>query len=41
MHALLPIKHKGTSDWGYAWVPILGPLAGGLIAGLLSHVLLP
>lgn len=41
MHSLLPIKHKGTSDWGYAWVPILGPLAGGLIAGLLSHVLLP
>ncbi len=41
MHALLPIRHKGTSDWGYAWVPILGPLAGGLIAGLLSHVLLP
>jgi glycerol uptake facilitator protein len=41
IHALLPIKHKGTSDWGYAWVPILGPLAGGVIAGLLSHVLLP
>jgi glycerol uptake facilitator protein len=41
MHAILPIKNKGTSDWGYAWVPIVGPLVGGLIAGLLSHVLFP
>jgi glycerol uptake facilitator protein len=41
MHAILPIKHKGSSDWGYAWVPVLGPLVGGLIAGLLSRVLLP
>ncbi|MFG1792824.1 MIP/aquaporin family protein [Nocardia sp. NPDC049149] len=27
------------SDWGYAWVPILGPLAGGVLAGLASHIL--
>lgn len=33
-HALLPIKGKGSNDWGYAWVPVLGPLIGGLLAGL-------
>lgn len=37
MHALLPIQGKGGSDWGYAWVPILGPLAGGA-AGALVYV---
>ncbi|MET0590105.1 MAG: MIP/aquaporin family protein [Naasia sp.] len=40
-HAILPIKGKGSSDWSYAWVPVVGPLLGGLIAGLLSTVLLP
>ncbi|GAB3069101.1 MIP/aquaporin family protein [Virgibacillus ainsalahensis] len=28
-HALLPIPGKGSSDWSYAWVPIVGPLLGG------------
>ena len=32
-HALLPIPGKGTSDWNYAWVPILGPAIGGVLAG--------
>jgi glycerol uptake facilitator protein len=32
MHALLPIKGKGGSDWSYAWVPVLGPIIGALIA---------
>ncbi|GMA24639.1 glycerol transporter [Luteimicrobium album] len=36
-HALLPIKGKGSSDWSYAWVPVLGPLVGGVLAGLLSQ----
>lgn len=41
MHALLPIKGKGSSNWGYAWVPVVGPLLGGALAaavhvGLLS-----
>ena len=29
MHQLLPIRGKGDSDWGYAWVPVVGPLVGG------------
>ena len=34
-HALLPIPGKGESDWGYAWVPVVGPLIGGVLGGLL------
>lgn len=34
VHALLPIKNKGGSDWSYAWVPVVGPLLGGLAGGL-------
>ena len=34
MHQLLPISGKSDSDWGYAWVPVLGPLAGGVMAAL-------
>jgi len=30
-HALLPIANKGTSDWEYAWVPVVGPLVGGVL----------
>ncbi|MCH8562137.1 aquaporin family protein [Nesterenkonia sp. YGD6] len=36
VHALLPIKGKGGSDWSYAWVPIIGPLIGGALGGLLA-----
>jgi glycerol uptake facilitator protein len=32
VHQLLPIKGKGSSDWGYSWVPILGPIVGASIA---------
>lgn len=37
-HAILPIKHKGGSDWGYAWVAAFGPLAGALVAGLTYQI---
>ncbi len=40
-HAILPIPNKGSSDWGYAWVPIVGPIIGGVIAGVTSGFLLP
>ena len=36
-HALLPIPGKGGSNWAYAPIPIIGPLAGGALAGLLVH----
>lgn len=36
-HFVLPIKGKGGSDWAYSWVPVLGPLAGGVLAGLAAN----
>jgi glycerol uptake facilitator len=38
-HSLLPIANKGPSDWSYALVPVLGPLIGGALAGLLIRVI--
>ncbi len=35
IHFILPIKNKGTSDWQYAWIPVLGPIVGAAIAALL------
>ena len=35
MHAILPIKGKGSSDWKYAWIPVLGPIVGGIIAAYI------
>ena len=37
IHALLPIPGKGGSNWRYAWIPIVGDLTGGALAGLLLH----
>ncbi len=34
MHALLPIKGKGSSNWGYSWIPVAGPIIGCLLAAL-------
>jgi glycerol uptake facilitator protein len=39
-HAILPIPGKRDSDWGYAWVPVLGPIAGGLLAAGLARLIL-
>ncbi|WP_394435654.1 MIP/aquaporin family protein [Streptomyces sp. SGAir0957] len=37
VHQFLPIPNKGTSDWGYALVPVVGPLIGGALAGLIYN----
>lgn len=37
-HALLPIPGKGPSDWGYSWIPVAGPLVGGVIGALLFQL---
>jgi glycerol uptake facilitator protein len=34
MHAILPIPGKGPSDWGYAWIPVIAPLVGGVLGAL-------
>jgi len=38
-HFLLPIAGKGDSDWGYAAVPVLGPIIGGVLAGVMVRLL--
>jgi glycerol uptake facilitator protein len=35
IHFLVPIKNKGTSDWQYAWIPVLGPVIGAAVAAVL------
>lgn len=39
IHALLPIPGKRDSDWSYAWVPVVGPFAGGVIAAITYRAL--
>ncbi len=39
-HALLPVPGKKDSDWGYAWIPVIAPITGGLIAALTAHILI-
>ena len=41
MHAILPIPGKGPSDWGYSWIPVVGPLIGGAIGALIYIVAWP
>ncbi len=38
-HALLPIEGKGSSDWGYAWIPVAGPIVGGLAGAFLYQLI--
>jgi glycerol uptake facilitator protein len=38
-HAILPIKGKGSSNWAYSWIPVVGPIIGGLLAQLLFSVI--
>ena len=40
VHAILPIAGKGGSDWGYAWIPVVGPIVGGVLGALLFSVTL-
>lgn len=35
IHFILPVKNKGESDWGYSWIPVIGPVVGGLLAALI------
>jgi glycerol uptake facilitator protein len=41
MHAILPIAGKGPSDWGYAWIPVAGPLVGGILGALAYKAFFP
>jgi glycerol uptake facilitator protein len=41
MHAILPIAGKGPSDWSYAWVPVAGPLIGGVLAAGAFELFFP
>jgi glycerol uptake facilitator protein len=40
-HAILPIAGKGGSDWSYAWIPVVGPVIGGLVGAWTYHLLYP
>jgi glycerol uptake facilitator protein len=41
IHAILPIPGKGPSDWGYAWIPVIGPLMGGALGALAFKAFFP
>jgi len=40
-HAVLPIPGKGTSDWGYSWIPVVGPIIGGVLGALAWELFWP
>jgi len=39
MHAVLPIPGKRDSDWTYSWIPVIGPVVGGMLAGVVFKLL--
>ncbi len=41
MHAILPIPGKGSSDWGYSWIPVVGPIIGGILGSLAFQAFYP
>jgi glycerol uptake facilitator protein len=41
MHAILPIAGKGDSDWSYAWIPVVGPIIGGVLGALAFDLFYP
>ncbi len=40
VHALFPLKHKGSSDWAYAWIPVVAPLCGAAIAAFAYQLVI-
>ena len=40
IHAILPIKNKGKTNWSYSWIPVVGPIAGGLLAAFIFKLVI-
>jgi glycerol uptake facilitator protein len=40
VHQFLPVPNKGSSDWNYAWIPVVGPLLGGALAAVVTSLLI-
>jgi glycerol uptake facilitator protein len=38
-HAVLPIAGKGGNDWGYSWIPVVGPIIGGILGAVVFKYL--